>query len=86
MEGTIINEKLNILSIDQGTSSTRIAVINDRLKILFSEQVEHDQMNPNPGWTEHDPMQIFFNVKLLIDKLFHKNKKVNLLQLFKIVN
>ena len=70
------NDQSTILCIDQGTSSTRIAVIDNKLNILFLEQVEHDQIHKFPGWTEHDPMQIYFNVRLLIDKLYHKNKQV----------
>jgi glycerol kinase len=66
----------NILSIDQGTSSTRIAVIDPKLKILFSEQIEHEQIHQNPGWTEHNPIQIFLNVSLLIENLYHKNHDV----------
>lgn len=38
-----------ILSIDQGTTSTRIAIINHELKILAIEQVEHEQIHTNPG-------------------------------------
>ena len=70
-------ERNNILCIDQGTSSTRLAVINNKLEILFAEQVPHEQIHNNPGWTEHDPMQIFFNVRILVDKLYHKGKQVN---------
>ena len=66
----------NILSIDQGTTSTRICVLDNKLSILYIEQVEHEQIHQFPGWTEHDPMQIYFNVKLLIEKLYHKSKEV----------
>ena len=69
--------RTNILSIDQGTTSTRISVIDKKLNILFMDQVEHEQIHQLPGWTEHDPMQIYFNVKLLVDRLYHKNKEVN---------
>lgn len=68
----------NILSIDQGTSSTKIAVIDKYLSLLYIEQIEHDQINLNPGWTEHDPIQIYNNVLSLIDNLFKKDEKVKL--------
>jgi glycerol kinase len=70
------NQQNNILSIDQGTTSTRISVIDRNLNILFMEQIEHEQIHQQPGWTEHDPMQIYFNVKILVDRLYHKNKDV----------
>jgi len=71
------NARKNILCIDQGTTSTRLAVIDPKLNILFVEQIEHEQIHLNPGWTEHDPMQIFFNVRILVDKLYHRGKGVN---------
>jgi glycerol kinase len=73
------NQQNNILSIDQGTTSTRISVIDRNLNILFMEQIEHEQIHQQPGWTEHDPMQIYFNVKILVDRLYHKNKDVKFL-------
>lgn len=66
----------NILCIDQGTTSTRLAVINSTLKIIFLEQIEHDQIHPSKGQTEHDPMQIYLNVKLLVEKLYHKKREL----------
>lgn len=69
-------QRCNILSIDQGTTSTRISVIDRDLKILFMEQIEHEQIHHEPGWTEHNPMQIYYNVKILVDRLFHENKDV----------
>jgi glycerol kinase len=65
-----------ILCIDQGTTSTRIAIIDNKLNILALEQVEHEQIHQFPGWTEHDPMQIYLNISLLIDRLHHKNQDV----------
>ncbi len=74
----IHNNNQTILSIDQGTTSTRVAVINSNLKILFLEQIEHEQIHQYPGWTEHDPMQIYHNVVTLIDRLHMKRKDVSL--------
>lgn len=69
-------DKNLVMCIDQGTTSTRVAIIDDKLKIIMSEQIEHEQMHENPGWTEHDPMQLYFNVNLLIDRIHLKNKDV----------
>ncbi len=72
----MINERNLVLCIDQGTTSTRVAIIDDKLKIIMMEQIEHEQIHEHPGWTEHDPMQLYFNVNLLIDRLHLKNKDV----------
>jgi glycerol kinase len=48
-----------ILSLDQGTSSSR-AVIFDRFQQpLGMEQVEFTQHYPSPGWVEHNPEEIW---------------------------
>lgn len=51
-----------ILSIDQGTTSSRVLVISKDLKVLDSASVEHAQISLKPGWVEHDPEEIFKNV------------------------
>jgi glycerol kinase len=65
-----------ILAIDQGTTSTRAAIINKCLNIVALEQYEHEQICTEAGWTEHDPYQIYQNVILLIDRLSHKHKNM----------
>ena len=72
----ISKEKQYVLSIDQGTSSSRIAVVDERLNIVTIEKIEHEQIHNEPGWTEHDPMQLFFNVNLLLDRIYHHKKDV----------
>ncbi len=67
------NEKF-ILSIDQGTTSTRVAIIDIYLNIKAIEQIEHEQIIYEPGWTEHDPYQIIQNINLLIERITHHNK------------
>jgi len=48
-----------ILSIDQGTTSTR-AIVFDRLgKARATAQRELQQSYPEPGWVEHDPEEIW---------------------------
>lgn len=48
-----------ILSIDQGTTSTRAIVFNKQGQPLFSAQQEFTQIYPNNGWVEHDPEEIW---------------------------
>ncbi|MFY8054528.1 MAG: glycerol kinase GlpK [Limnohabitans sp.] len=48
-----------ILALDQGTSSSRSIVFNQLGQIVAIAQQEITQIYPNPGWVEHDPMQIW---------------------------
>lgn len=48
-----------VLAIDQGTSSTRCILFDSCANIVGSHQVEHRQITPQPGWVEHDPLEIW---------------------------
>ncbi len=45
-------------AIDQGTTSTRFVIFNNKGERMSSCQLEHKQYFPKPGWVEHDPMEI----------------------------
>jgi len=51
-----------ILSIDQGTTSSRTLVFSPAGKILFTAQEEFPQIYPQDGWVEHDPEAIWSTV------------------------
>ncbi len=51
-----------ILSIDQGTTSTRSIVFDNNGEIKGVSQVEHKQIFPQAAWVEHDPLEIKDNV------------------------
>ncbi len=51
-----------ILSIDQGTTSTRAIVFDAKLKPVGSAQREFRQIFPKAGWVEHDPEEIWESV------------------------
>jgi glycerol kinase len=51
-------EKL-ILTLDQGTTSSRAILFNKNGKIVSLAQKEFTQIYPKPGWVEHDPMEIW---------------------------
>ncbi|HWW30081.1 MAG TPA: glycerol kinase GlpK [Steroidobacteraceae bacterium] len=53
-------------AIDQGTTSTRFMVFDHGGHIITSAQKEHQQIYPNPGWVEHDPMEIWRNTREVI--------------------
>ncbi len=46
-------------AIDQGTSSTRFMVFDGAGNVVGKAQKEHSQIFPEPGWVEHDPMEIW---------------------------
>lgn len=48
-----------IISIDQGTTSSRAVIFDLEGRIVSKAQKEFKQIYPKPGWVEHDPMQIY---------------------------
>lgn len=46
-------------AIDQGTTSTRFIIFDRSGRIVASEQREHQQIYPRPGWVEHDAEEIW---------------------------
>ncbi|MEI8169310.1 MAG: glycerol kinase GlpK [Rhodoferax sp.] len=48
-----------LLALDQGTSSSRSIVFNAEGVIVAQAQRELTQIYPQPGWVEHDPMEIW---------------------------
>ena len=48
-----------LLALDQGTSSSRSIVFDSNGRIVALAQQELPQIYPQPGWVEHDPMEIW---------------------------
>ena len=48
-----------ILALDQGTTSSRAILFDERLEIRGLAQQEFKQHYPKAGWVEHDPMEIW---------------------------
>ncbi|KGO69620.1 Carbohydrate kinase, FGGY, N-terminal [Penicillium italicum] len=59
-------------SIDQGTTSTRFLIFNHEGEPVASHQVEFSQIYPNPGWHEHDPLEIITSVETCIEEAVQK--------------
>lgn len=59
-------EKKYILSLDQGTTSTRAILFNKKGEIVHSAQREFTQHFPKPGWVEHDANEIWGSVLAVI--------------------
>ncbi|WP_134089147.1 glycerol kinase GlpK [Olivibacter sp. XZL3] len=54
-----MTEKKYILSLDQGTTSSRAIIFNQRGEIVSIAQKEFTQFYPRSGWVEHDPREIW---------------------------
>ena len=65
--------KDKIISIDQGTSSTRCVLYNNQGQFLASAQEEFDQYFPQEGWVEHNPDQIWQTVLSTLHSLTKEN-------------
>src|SRR6185312_6673957 len=48
-----------ILSLDQGTTSSRAIVFDRKGNSMALSRKEFTQLFPQPGWVEHDPMEIW---------------------------
>ncbi len=53
----------HVLSIDQGTTSTRAIVFDASGSVVSAVQREHEQVFPRAGWVEHDPVEIWTNTE-----------------------
>ncbi len=52
-------QKKYIMALDQGTTSSRCILFDKKGKICSMAQREFEQIYPNPGWVEHNPMEIW---------------------------
>ncbi|KAH8597373.1 putative glycerol kinase [Bisporella sp. PMI_857] len=55
-------------SIDQGTTSTRFLIFNKAGEPVVTHQIEFKQYYPEPGWHEHDPIEIIKSVEICIEE------------------
>lgn len=55
-----------VAAIDQGTTSSRCIVFDETGSIVASDQKEHRQIFPRPGWVEHDAAEIWTNVQQVV--------------------
>lgn len=54
-----MSEKKYVIAMDQGTTSSRAILFNKQGEIKSVVQREFRQIFPQPGWVEHDPMEIW---------------------------
>ncbi|GGN51049.1 MULTISPECIES: glycerol kinase GlpK [Oceanobacillus] len=61
-----------ILSIDQGTTSSRAILFNEKGEVVEVSQREFEQFFPHPGWVEHDANEIWTSVLACIADVLRK--------------
>lgn len=61
-----------ILAIDQGTTGTRVLLVDGEGEVCGSAYSELEQIYPRPGWVEHDPEEIWEGVVRLIRELLER--------------
>ena len=66
-----------IISIDQGTTSSRAILFDLKGKPVFSSQKEFTQYFPNSGWVEHNPEEIWSTTKKVLKDVIQKAKRIN---------
>ena len=55
-----------VISVDQGTTSTRAIIFNEAGEALASGQLEHKQIMSQAGWVEHDAVEIWDNARAVV--------------------
>jgi glycerol kinase len=57
-----------VAAIDQGTTSTRCILFDHAGQARAMAQQEHRQIYPQPGWVEHDPLEIWARTQQVFDQ------------------
>jgi len=67
-----MHQRKYILALDQGTTSSRAILFDKEGSIVELAQTEFTQIFPNPGWVEHDPMEILSSQLAVIHEILDK--------------
>ena len=58
---------MRVAAIDQGTTSTRVLLVDTDGTIEIACAVAHTQSHPYAGWVEHDPEELLANIRHCLD-------------------
>lgn len=67
-----MTDKEFVMAIDQGTTSSRAIIFNHSGEIVAVGQQEFPQIFPNPGWVEHNPLDIWSSVRAVVADALQK--------------
>jgi glycerol kinase len=62
-----------VAAIDQGTTSTRCILFDHAGNIVAADQKEHEQIYPQPGWVEHDALEIWERTQRVVRGALEKS-------------
>jgi len=60
------------LAIDQSTSATKAMLFDEKSALIARVSVDHKQFYPQPGWVEHNPIEIIENTYKAVEQLVVK--------------
>lgn len=63
------NQKKYIIALDQGTTSSRAIIFDKNLNIIEKAQKEFTQIFPQPGWVEHNAMEIWASQRSVLTEV-----------------
>jgi len=60
---TVSDAQKFVAAIDQGTTSSRCMIFDHSGRVVAVDQREHEQIFPKAGWVEHNPIEIWNNLR-----------------------
>ena len=65
-----------IIALDQGTTSSRAVLLDDKGMCLAIKQKEFRQIFPQQAWVEHDPKEIWETQEAVLNEILESNETV----------
>jgi len=69
-----MNDERYILSIDQSTSASKVMLFDRKANLIHRVSKPHHQYSPQPGFVEHDPEEIFENVRSAMREIMDETR------------
>jgi glycerol kinase len=63
-----------VLAIDQGTTSSKAVLVDEKLRPVAEASREFPQHFPRPGWVEHDPEEIYASVRGAVSEVLARTE------------
>ena len=69
----IYGSKKYVIALDQGTTSSRAIIFDKNTNIISTAQREFTQLYPEPGWVEHNPMDIWATQRSVLTEVIARS-------------
>ncbi len=63
-----------VIGIDQGTTGTFVGLMNELGNFVAEGYQPHQQIHPQTGWIEHDPMELWGNIVTLVNSVIQQSQ------------